>query len=73
MGFLTWIFGGRKDIHIHLHVDGKLDINADANQEASSISKKYKAVSESKKLAEIAPELELIDLPEVEFGDIVDE
>ena len=72
MGLLSKIFK-RRPIHIHLHVDGKLDINADAIQAASSISKKYKAVSESKKLAEIAPKLELIDLPEVEFGDTVDE
>ncbi len=72
MGIIAWLLK-RRQVDVYLHVDGELNINQDAIQVASSISKKYEAVSESKKLAEIAPELELIDLPEVEFGDTVDE
>jgi len=69
---LSWLFKPRR-LDIHLHVDGELTINSDAIQPTSSISKRYRASSESIKLVEIAPELESIDLPEVEFGDTVNE
>ena len=76
MGIFNIIFGRKpkKDVHIHLHVDGILKLNGIGNMNNTGATDSKGNDNKTKvelvdSIPDIEPELGNVEIPDVDFGD----
>ena len=61
-----------KKIHVHLHIEGPINLNINgAVVDNDSIKQQMKKPYEERKVEDVVPDMETIDIPDIEFGDTV--